>query len=382
MKNAFACLALILAGLGVAPRADDVAVKLDPDLPYQAVKSNPVTWQVDFSAVVTPPNKAKVLKIWLPIPPSDNVQEVSNSKLSTFPMEVDPKIGMEPLYGNRFAYFEFHNPAGAQMVRHQFTIKTHELNWNVDASKVVAVPRWPASFSKFLRSEPLIPVDERFTSIAKKIVPEPTNAARDFYSVSRWIQETMKYTHEDCSLQASAVHALDKKEGHCSDYHGLANALGRSLGYPTRMLYGMYPLPKNSPSHCKVEAYLPPYGWVPFDISETQQMIGKIKKDDKLSAADKDILVAAALKRMSQGFRDNTWFLQTRGSDYDLAPPASRKIAVVRTIFAEADGIPYPEPDPGNAKQQAFSWMTMHRFTPDHPVTYPFADYRSLDKYK
>ena len=28
------------------------------------------------------------------------------------------------------------------------------------------------------------------------------------------------------------------------------------------MTYGINPFPKNSPSHCKLEAYLPPYGWV------------------------------------------------------------------------------------------------------------------------
>ena len=92
--------------------------------------------------------------------------------------------------------------------------------------------------------------------------------------------------------------------------------------------------------------------------------------------------MAAALRRMDRGFRDNTWFLQTRGSDYDLVPPASRKVAVVRTIYAEADGVPYPEPDPANPKQTAFSWMTMHRYVPDRPVTSPFQDWRSLEKYK
>ena len=360
----------------------EVSPKLDPDMPYRAAKSQPVTYQVDLSAVVTPPYKATVLKIWMPIPPSDAAQEVSASKFSTFPMEVEAKIGTEPLYGNQFAYFQFDQPQGAQMVRHQFTIKTWELNWDVDPEKVVSVSRWPESFQKYLRGEPLIPVDNRFASLARTVVPNPTNAAHDLADVMRWIHKNMKYSHEDCSLQASAVHALEKKVGHCSDYHGLCNALGRSLGYPTRMTYGINPLPKNSPSHCRMEAFLPPYGWVSFDVSETQQMITKIKKDDKLTDEQKEHLTAAALKRMDRGFRDNTWFLQTRGSDYDLVPPASRKVAVVRTIYAEADGVPYPEPDPANPKQTAFSWMTMHRYVPDRPVTSPFQDWRSLEKYK
>jgi len=131
-----------------------------------------------------------------------------------------------------------------------------------------------------------------------------------------------------------------------------------------------------------MEAYLPPYGWVCFDVAQTQQMIAKINKDGSLTDEQKRSYAAAALKRLDRGFRDNTWFLQTRGSDYDLAPPAARKVAVVRTIYAEADGVAYPEPDPANPKQTAFTWMTMHRYRPDRPVVSPFEDWRGLEKFK
>ena len=76
--------------------------------------------------------------------------------------------------------------------------------------------------------------------------------------------------------------------GHCSDYHGLCAAFGRALGVPMRVTYGINPFPKNSPSHCKMEAYLPPYGWVSFDVSETQLLINAIKQDKELADAKKD----------------------------------------------------------------------------------------------
>ena len=133
------------------------------------------------------------------------------------------------------------------------------------------------------------------------------------------------------SLAASAVHALEKRRGHCSDYHGFCAALGRALGYPTRVTYGINPFPKNSPSHCKLEAYLPPYGWVSFDVSETQKLIEAIQKDAGLGGKKKEELVRAARERLRRGFRDNTWLLQTRGTDYELEPPASKPVPVVRT---------------------------------------------------
>ena len=80
----------------------------------------------------------------------------------------------------------------------------------------------------------------------------------------------------------------------------------------------------------------------------------------------------------SAAFAITPAFLQTRGTDYDLVPKASARVPVVRTIYAEADGQPLPEPDPANSDQATFSWMTAHRFEPDHVVKYPFSDLDSL----
>ena len=51
-------------------------------------------------------------------------------------MAVEPQLGTEEVYGNRFAYFEFESPQGAQILRHQFRIKVWELHWNLDTDKV------------------------------------------------------------------------------------------------------------------------------------------------------------------------------------------------------------------------------------------------------
>jgi transglutaminase-like putative cysteine protease len=373
-----ACAATVGALATLRVRADEP--ELDPTQPYRARKGDPVTYQVELSAVVTPPYQCKVLKVWMPVPPSDAAQEVSGSAFSTYPMKVGPKVGAEKVYGNTFAYFEFVRPEGAQIVRHNFTVKTWELRWDVDPAKVARVEKWPASFDPYLRSERLITTDDRIRKLAGTIVPQRKGAAADMAAVIDWVNDNLRYSHSDSSLQASALHALEKRTGHCSDYHGLCTALGRSLGYPTRVVYGINPLPRNSPSHCKLEAFLPPYGWVCFDVSDTQNLIAKIRKEPTLDEARKKQLAQAARDRLLKGFRDNSWFLQTRGTDYDLVPPAKRKAAVVRTIYAEADGEALPEPDPADPAQRRFAWMTVHRYVPDRPVANPFKDWRSLEK--
>jgi hypothetical protein len=152
MRHCAALFALSLTCallLGIA----DAGVKapLNPTLPYQARRSDPVTYDVDFSVVVTAPARTKKLKVWLPLPQSDAGQEVTASDLSTFPVKVTPRTETEPAFGNKFAYFEYDRPDGAQIIRHRFTIKVWELRWGVEPAKVVGVRDWPEGFSRYLK---------------------------------------------------------------------------------------------------------------------------------------------------------------------------------------------------------------------------------------
>lgn len=375
------CSAGILLTLtfGLAVRAEEPTAAPDPQLPCQAERSNPVTYDVDFSAVVMAPGKAKVMKVWMPVPPSNSCQEVTDEEFTTFPMEVKPVISAEPVFGNRFAYFEFPSPQGGQIIRHRFKVKVWELHWNLEASKIVAVKEWPKSFDKYRRGESqAVVVDDRFDRLLNQIVPQRTNPLQDMSKVMSWVNKNFVYDHGDASLQASSVHALEDYRGHCSDYHGFCAAMGRVMGYPTRVTYGINPFPKNSPSHCKFEVFLQPYGWVSFDVSETQNMLGAINKDATLSAAQKAALSQAAQDRLVHGYRDNTWYMQTIGTDYDLAPPASKRVPVVRTIYGEVDGIPMADADPVTGKTREFAWLTVQKYVSDKPVTYPFKDFSSL----
>ena len=377
--SVFAFAILLLHPLALC--AQEAPLKLDSNLPYQAERLTPVTYDVDFSVVVTPPSKTKVLKVWLPLPQTDGAQEVLASELTSFPMSVEPRIDRESVFGNKFAYFEFANPQGAQILRHQFTAKVYELRWNLDSGKIAAVERWPAAFDAFRRSESqAVLVDDRFRQLLDRIVPQPKNPLLNLSAVMNWTNENFTYSHGDVARAASSVRALDVRDGNCSDYHSFCAAMGRALGYPTCVTYGLHLFPKNSPTHCKLEAYLPPVGWVSFDVSETQKMIAAIRADKSLSADEKTRLARAAGDRLNRGFRDNTWLLLTRGTEYDLAPPASKKVVVARTAYIEADGVALPDPDPADASRREFAWMTAHKYQPDRPVSYPFQDFKSLEQ--
>ena len=123
---------------------------------------------------------------------------------------------------------------------------------------------------------------------------------------------------------------------------------------------------------------MPPYGWVSFDVSETQKLTKAIRESKELTPAARDELIEAARKRLARGFRDNTWFLQTKGTEYELAPEAAKAVPVVRTIYAEADGVALEDPDPSIAEQTKFSWMTIHKYSADKPAPNAFNDFSTL----
>ncbi len=371
-----------LASFAARGMADE-PLRLDPRQPYSAERSNPVTYDVDFQVVVTAPYKTKQLRVWLPIPPSDRGQEMLSSELTTFPESIEPRIAEEPQFGNQFAYFEFANPQGGQVIKHTLRIKVWELRWKLDPARVQSVTDWPESFAAYRRGESqAVVTDTRFDNLLVQIVPRRRGGLRDLNTMMSWVTENFAYDHVTASLAGSSVHGLEQRRGHCSDYHGFCAAMGRLIGQPTRITYGINTFPKNSPSHCKLEAYLPPYGWVSFDVSETQKQLMSLRTDKSLNDADRSLLTTAVNHRLISGFRDNTWYLQTRGSDYDLVPKAAARVPVVRTIYAEADGKPLSDPDPANSKQTSFAWMTAHRFQADHPAHYPFTDNDSLNDWK
>jgi transglutaminase-like putative cysteine protease len=373
-------LAVLTHLLSASPQAADPVLKLDPALPYQAEKSNPITYEFEYSITVTAPAQTKKLQVWIPQPKTDAGQVVDLGPISTFPVVAKPTLATEPVFGNQFAYLEIDQPEGALVIRQPFKVTVWELRWNLDPARVERVEKWPAGFAPYLRSDRAVVVNDRFGQLAREIVGKPRGPADDLAQVMAWLDQNMTYDSARSTLKASSEYALDKRVGNCSEYHGLCAAFGRSLGLPTRMTYGLNTFPKSSPSHCKLEAFLPPYGWVVFDVSETQKLIRSIQQAKDLSAERKQTLVQAALTRLRQGFRDNTWFVHTRGTDYELAPKASQRVSVVRTIYAEADGKPLPDPDPSNPANREFAWMTAIAIKADKPVSYPYKGWSSLEK--
>src|SRR5262245_49301685 len=113
-------MSCLLGLLLLCPTGEGRPPAPDPALDYQAARSLPVKYTVDFRVIVTAPEGTKKLRVWVPVPPSDKGQTVVEGEWETFPDAVKPTLHTEKVFGNRFAYFEFDSPKGAQIIRHRF----------------------------------------------------------------------------------------------------------------------------------------------------------------------------------------------------------------------------------------------------------------------
>ena len=116
---------------------------------------------------------------------------------------------------------------------------------------------------------------------------------------------------------------LENRRGHCSDYHGFCAAMGRALGYPTRSHLWHQPVPQKLALALQA-------GGVPAALRLGQLRCFRnpaahrraSRRDAKLAGrTTRNAWRRPRRDRLTSGFRDNTWFCVTRGTDYDLAPP-------------------------------------------------------------
>lgn len=357
----FSLMLLCVLILFPSPIKGEEATPLSVETPLTATKGPTATFEVDSRIAITAPAGTKKLRVWIPLPPTTGTQVIRNRRIETFPREVDPQIAKEPTFGNQFAYLEFDSPAGGQEIRHTFVAEIAQLKWSVDYAAIEAPRQWPDAFDPYRRADPRSEQANDYRQILGEI-QSATSESEQLMNAIRWVDNNLTYDHVQASLSANPAHAVEFRRGHCSDYHGLCGAFARDIGYPSRVLYGTQMFDKGSPSHCKLEVFLPPYGWVTYDLSETQKLVLKTSQNEELTAAERKAIGEQVRERTLKGFRENTWLLVTRGQNYPLMPKASvETVPIIRTIYAEADGVPLVEPDPSNPENKTFSWMTMHR---------------------
>ncbi len=351
-------------GLAAALASDGASPRVEPFRPVRKV--NPVTYTVRALYVFTPPQGTQFVHFWLVKPHNDAGQQVL-----TFHTRPEPTREVtDPAFGNRLLYFRFPEPDGAITVEYLFRVRAWELFWDLDQKQISQ--KIPTTLPLWTRSEKTIVADDpRIRSLAAEIIGRNADFPTAVFRILLDVIERMDYSHENCSLIASALHALEKREGHCSDYHGFSCALLRSLQIPSRLTYGFKLMSRRSPSHCMLEVYLPPYGWVPFDLAETDKVLTKLE-ESPLPAGEKERIRTAILSRFLSGWRPNVWIRHSIGTDIPIQPAVISNPPVIRTAYLAYDDRVVPDPDPANPNALTLGWQLVWNVHPDRTVMNPW----------
>lgn len=236
------------------------------------------------------PSEAKV-RVWVPIAQTDRHQTV---RVLAVKAPVKTRMTEEAEYGNRMMYAEFENPPGGkaeftveyEITRMEFSRGDYEQLERADQKPSVV----PASMSRLILPDALIPTDGKMKQLATKVTGSETGTVAKAKAAYDYLFTHMRYDKTGSGWgRGDALWACDSKRGNCTDFHSPFIAVMRADGIPARFDIG-FPLPENKDKgdipgyHCWAEFYARKTGWIPVDISEAWK--AKEKQDYFFGSVD------------------------------------------------------------------------------------------------
>src|SRR5262245_20926496 len=257
LSASFAMLTLLTG----APLAADPPVKPGPDKKRE--------FQFTYGATVKGLKAGQTARIWLPVPPSNEDQEI---KALGQQLPAKATTAKETKYGNEIMYLEAEANADGKIplaVTYRVNRKEVKADFNANVPDKEGV-------DLFLKPDAKVPVGGKPLTLleGKKLPPEQLELARLLYDV---VNDHMRYSKEGTGWgRGDAVWACDSKYGNCSDFHSLFISLSRSQKIPAKFEIG-FPLPEKRSKgdiagyHCWAKFKPEGKGWVPVDISEANK---------------------------------------------------------------------------------------------------------------
>jgi transglutaminase-like putative cysteine protease len=223
------------------------------------------------------PSGAKRVRVWIPVPQSDQHQTV---RVLAVKAPGKTQMKQDPEYGNRMMYAEMQNSAPAKA---EFTIEYKVTRREYSRGDFAQLERAnkdqkptlvPASMNRLVAPDTLIPTDGKIKTLAVEVTGSQTGTVAKAKAAYDYLFTNMRYDKTGSGWgRGDAVWACDAKRGNCTDFHSPFIGMLRADGIPARFDIG-FPLPEDKDKgdiagyHCWAEFYAPKTGWIPVDISE------------------------------------------------------------------------------------------------------------------
>jgi uncharacterized protein (TIGR03000 family) len=227
------------------------------------------TFLFTYAAVVIGLAPGKVARIWIPVPPSNEEQDV---EIVSRQLPAEGQIGTEKKHGNKILFVEAKaGPDGKVPLQVVYRVTRREVKGGVKLT-----PNEAAQLDQYLQANAKVPVGGKPLELLRDIpVPtDPMAAAHVLYDV---VNGHMRYSKDKPGWgQGDAVWACESGFGNCTDFHSLFMSLARAQKIPVKFEIG-FPLPPQRGAgeipgyHCWAYFHPRGHGWVPVDISEANK---------------------------------------------------------------------------------------------------------------
>jgi transglutaminase-like putative cysteine protease len=288
------------------------------DEPKEKAKSR--SFLFTYAGAITGVEPGQSVSIWLPVPPSNEEQQV---EIVSKKLPAGAKLNKEGQYDNRMFFFEAKPGADGKI--------PFEIVYRVTRHEIRGLTETMASdmnrLTRFLQPDELVPITGKPLDLLKgKTLPDdPMGRAKEFYEI---VNNHMKYAKPAGKPwgRGDVLWVCDSKYGNCTDFHSLFISLARAHKIPAKFEIG-FGIPEKRGKgivggyHCWAKFRPNDKGWVGVDISEAN-------KDPKM----KDYYFGNLTE-------DRVTF--TTGRDIDLAPKQKGKALNFFVYpYAEIDGKP------------------------------------------
>ena len=307
-----------------------------------AEKARTMTTTIDMSKY----EKGKVVKVWVPVPQTEDYQVISNEKFEAKTAKV-AEFTTESVNGNKMLYLEWAADAepADRIATLSFDAKRDEMGHKVLLQR--KDDTYPEDVQEYITKESEMvkvndPIVKKYAEIAVGDNTATLDKAKAIYdwevanleridngeTLTNKDGATREFKVEGCGYGDTVRILTDFDEfgragGHCTDLNSTFVALCRANGIPAREMFGIRMNDDaTGGQHCWAEFYLPGTGWVFADPGDALKSI-KSKKgmtvDEVAEAKAGDTF--AQKKAYFWGTVDENRIVLSRGRDITFNPP-------------------------------------------------------------
>jgi transglutaminase-like putative cysteine protease len=278
--------------LGLARTGSPPDPILDPGDPLENDNAPPLVARQNFAIPAVNPRHAHLtfnflfrndgpgevtrLEVYAAIPSNRDNQVISNLSFSA------PYTLLSDGYGQPIAYFQFDTLSPDQQVTVSWDadVEIETMDYGVDPGQVAGLDQIPAEVINTYTTNKSMYRLESLT--IQNAAQTAANGATNPYWIARnvhdFVANRLTYLNDHHWDDAETVYL--QGHGSCSEYTYLFIALCRANGLPARYVGGTRQRQEgtyvDTVFHRWAEVYLPPYGWIPVDVTHDDTVGGPV----------------------------------------------------------------------------------------------------------